>query len=784
VKGALQGPEMPALKTTQLIILFSAFLAGSTEPEQLQPVQTHFDELMHLIRTGNAYQRAEAISSFASIDDQRVVPVLMGLLEDQDDRVRVSAAHQLARLADTRSADALAKGLGNRGGNVRRYAAEGLAKIGSERHVPALVAAVMNHLPDPNTSDSESWHSAPALEAIGKLSSRAPPQIVELLGKISDESFVKDEDWWRLLEGVAKCLGQIGDKGAYDQLQEARKSLETTYQDYKMWYAVRKALADIEPEGSRFDRPAADILTTVRVFMASYEEIRQKWVQQLVDIGPSVIEDLEWTLRFKENRGDWDSERILVAITTLGQIGGPEATKVLRQYIERVLKQAAAEPRSTRGRAYPLRMAMLALLKAAPQKQTVEQILSLLPALDDFQQEYLMRDIFNAEAERIPPHIKVFLYSRILLGQEKAKSSGSYAPSAAAKLLGQIGGEEAGQALSEALLKCEDASVREAAARALGAIKDYDAIPPLIKAAALSGAPIAAIAAAMGTINDKRALPCLTTLQTRQDLRQTDRLCIAAGLARLGKDYDQNTAIVRKALPNSLELAQWLHDTETTKAVAVFVEDRQEYTRQRAISTLEAMGTKEAFDALTRFIDVERITDPRRLEELSAAVSRMAGELGDNSSKDYYAEIAAVSRAVRGWFQITAMAQPAPERRDTHELVKQQAALARKVWIAEASRRLDLAAKGEQEIWRCDIPGEAIRAVKDIFAPELVPVLRRVVHENHAKVSFHGTYKMVDFYLIRSLAAEILTDKMGTPYSFADADGRTHPGGWNPSQEQ
>ena len=772
---------MPALKTTFLGVLSSAFLAVGTDPAQLQPAQSDFDKLMQLIRTGNAYQRAEAIPVLARIDDSRVVPILTDLLKDEDNRVRVYAAQQLAHLADTRSADALAKALGDVNGNVRRYAAEGLAKIGDKQHVPALVAAVMNHLPDPNTSDSESWYSVPALEAIGKLSSKAPPDILELLGKISDESFVKDEDWWRLLENVARCLGQISDKAACDQLQQARKVLETSYQDYKMWYAVRKALAGIDPEGSRFDRPAADILATVRVMMASYEEIRQKWVQQLVNIGPGVIEDLEWTLRFRGNQNG-DVERTLVAIEALGEIGGAEAAKVLRQYIERQLRQQAENKLARRWTR--IRKVMLAMLQAEPTTQTAEYLLSLLPSLNDFEQEYLMQDTFRAQPGKIPQEIKVFLYTRILLIQRKQEPFGSYAPSAAAKFLGQIGGEEAGGALSEALLKSEDGRVREAAARALGGIKGYDAIPTLIKAAALTNAPVGAIAAAMGAINDKRALPALENLQSRERLRQIDRLCIAAALARLGKDYDQNAAIVRKALPDSLELAQWLHETKTIKAVAAFVQDPKEYTRQRAISTLEAMGTTEAFDALIRFIDIERITDPERLEQLSAAVSRMAAGLGDNSARDYYAEAAAVASAMRGWFQVTAMRQPPPHARDGYELIKKRAALARKVWIVEASRRLDLAAKQERETFQQDIPTEAIRAVEDIFAPELVPVLQRIVRESRAKVSFHGKDKMVEFYHIRSLAAEVLGRKTGTPYSFIDADGRSHPGGWNPSDER
>jgi HEAT repeat protein len=776
---------MRALKTIMLVILFSAFPISQLCKAQLaekMPAQSRFDELMHVIRTGNAYQRAETIPAFARIDDPRVVPALMDLLKDDDGGVRTYAAQQLARLADKRSADALAIALTDSVGNVRRYAAEGLAKIGNEEHVPVLVAAVMNHLPDPNTSGSESRYSVPVLEAISKLSSKAPPDILELLGKISDESLVKDQDWWRLLETVAKCLGQIGDKAAYDHLQQVRKALEANYQSYDTWYAVRKALAAIDPDNMPFDRPAADILNSAHPGMITDEYRYATWVHPLVELGTQAVPDIEWALRFKDEQSN---ERTRVAIEALGQIGGAEAGKVLRHCIERQLARAAEDPALLRTWSYPLRVTMLALLQAEPNRQTAERVLSLWPSLDDFQQEYLVHDIFRAEVERVPQEIKVFLYRRILLSQRKAKPAGRYSPCAAAKLLGQIGGEEAGQALSEALLESEDASVREAAARALGGIKDYDAIPALVKAAASANAPVGAIAAAMGTINDKRALPALENLRSRERLSQMDGICIAAALARLGKDYDQNAAIVRKALPDSLELARWLPDTKTIKAVAALVKHEQEYTQQRAISTLEGMGTKEAFEALTRFIDTERLTDPRWLVQLSAAASRMAGEMGDNSSKDYYAEVAAVSRAVPGWFQITARAQPLPEARDTYELIKRQAALARKVWIAEASRRLDLATKKEErETFQHDIPAEAIRAVEDIFAPELVPVLQRIVRENQAKVSFHGKDRMVEFYHVRSLAAGILSRKTGRPYSFIDADGRTHPGGWNPSHER
>ncbi len=194
----VKGDEMKTRGNACLVFVLlavSSALAAVATASARDP--NWFDELMQSFQRGNAYQRARAIPAFAQIEDSGVVPILAGLLDDPDDRVRANTAQQLARLADERSADALARVLSDSNGNVRRYAGVGLAKIGNERHVPALVASVVNHLPDPETSDCESRHSAPALEAIAKLSPHAPKEIVALLVRISDESVAEDQDWWR-----------------------------------------------------------------------------------------------------------------------------------------------------------------------------------------------------------------------------------------------------------------------------------------------------------------------------------------------------------------------------------------------------------------------------------------------------------------------------------------------------------------------------------------------------------------------------------------------------------
>jgi hypothetical protein len=128
--------------------------------------------------------------------------------------------------------------------------------------------------------------------------------------------------------------------------------------------------------------------------------------------------------------------------------------------------------------------------------------------------------------------------------------------------------------------------------------------------------------------------------------------------------------------------------------------------------------------------------------------------------------------------------RPRAEAASGFEAAKRLPALARKLWIAEATRRLDLAAKQQEPNWESEIDDSALRSIEDIFAPELTPVLERIAKESRAVVTSHGKYQFVKFYNVRSLAAKILSEKTGQPYTFVDVDGGTHPGGWEPSQEK
>jgi HEAT repeat protein len=703
---------------------------------------------------------------------------LIKLLKDNDSRVRANAAHQLARLADRRSAEALAQALGDSHANVRRWAAEGLARIGDERHVPALVRAVVNHLPDPNTDERESRSCIPALEVIGKLSSKAPAEIVALLSRIQAGRQMS-EDWWRLLEAAALSLAEIADPGTYEPLQQAREALEETHQDYRTWYAVCEALAAIDPENMAFDRPATDILYSVRPTKITQEGIKRRWVRPLAEQGETAIVDLDWALKFDGRRDSW---RKRVALEALGEIGGRSAATALRWCIQRICDFAQADEELQHPHPYHLRTALLALLKAEPTEETTEEISVFSQILDSFRQKHLMRDILNLKSHKVPERIKISLYKNVVLRPKGQKPLGERASAAAAESLAKIAGPKAGQVLSRALLHSDDDSTKEAAAYALGTIQDYDPVPSLLEAATMQNAPLGAIGKALGKRNDRRAVHALQTMMDGTGLSPSDRVWVAAALARLGKDCEQNAGIVREALPRSLEAAQWLHDKKTIDAVARFIEREDDHTRHRAIQALEAIGTEKAFDTLKQSIDPGQIGDPRVFQQLCEAAGRMADKLGHESTE--YCARAAVSKAVLDWSEMQQRALRQPEASDTYEVVKRYPALARQIWIAEATRRLELGAKPNAAAWEYLIPGQAIRAIANIFGPELVPVLERIAKQSTDKVTFLGMYRKVEFYNVRSLAAEILTEKTGRQYTFVDVDGRTHPGGWKPSQEQ
>lgn len=770
-----------------------------------------FEKLMEIIRNGNAYQRVNAIPGLAHLDHPEVVPVLIDLLKDENSQVRTYAAQQLSRLSDKRSTDAIVAALRDDVKDVRYYAAHTLLKIGTAEHVPALVDGVINNLPD-SANPQKDWSLQVMLEVIGKLSSNAPPRIVNLLGGIRGDNEVHKDMWW-FYEAIAICLEQIEDKAVYSELKRVDNILSNSKENYKAWYAFRKALASTTPTTDSFNRPAADILYSIRSFKITQEGIRELWILPLAKLSEGAIDDLAWAIQFESEQ---DRERINIAIQALGEIGGKRAAKVLREFIHSIMSKltnSAVDTPTVRSRtatprthipmpplpkmpvmsrnqkrlssrqSYSFRLALPALLKAELSSETSEEIIDLLSILD-MAQDYVLYDISKASVEKIPTNIKILFYKKILMEppREGHMGSNAYNVYKTAQLLKDIGGTKAGEALSESLLISGNPMARNAAATALGSIQGYDALPVLIQAARGKKASVASLAQALGRINNPKALKILEDMEGRDKLSEMDSLWLAASLARFGKDYDKNAEIVRNGLPASYEPMVFLNDTETINILIDKIKNGPIYGQ--AIQTLEGIGNREALTALGRLLEQDKISSPQRYRyrEIANTAARIAARL-EVDSQSYYSDIAIVSKAVLNWFEISQRPQPRPKDRPSFKIVERHDSLARKLWIAEAAKRLDSSAKEDKENYLTNITEQALSAIEPIYDSELIPVLERIVKESKSTVDFHGTYKIVRFYNIRSKAAKILTEKTGRQYTFIDFDGQSRPGGWLPSQE-
>jgi hypothetical protein len=399
--------------------------------------------------------------------------------------------------------------------------------------------------------------------------------------------------------------------------------------------------------------------------------------------------------------------------------------------------------------------------------------------LDDFEQERLVYEVSAVPREVIPLDVKTAFYRMALLGDAEVEPLGRYGAPRAADMLGQVGGVQAGVMLSAILFRTPNSGTAETAARALGTIEDYDAVPSLVEALGMPGAREDAIAQALGTIADARAIPALKQAARGERLDEQDRLWIAAALARLGQDYAENAAIIRAALPRSLEQAGWLRDDESIRAIGAFVGQGIGSVDQAALA-LERIGTTDALEILADKIELGVVSEPAVVREVAEAAQRIAERL-DDSSQVRWAQVATVAGAVRDSFAMMQRIAPMPRENRPPAVMATEPALARRLWIAEANRILDVAAREEGTAYR--ITDSAVLAIEPLFASELVPTFERISKEDREAASIQTVHGFARHYHVRSLAARILTERTGRPYTFVDVDGRTHPGGWDPSQE-
>lgn len=421
------------------------------------------------------------------------------------------------------------------------------------------------------------------------------------------------------------------------------------------------------------------------------------------------------------------------------KIGGQKASEVLLEYIENTTAQ---NKRKIPQDKYLVRQAYISLIIIS----SPDKVMNLISQVD----ELSINSAINTVIEAI-------------------------------NQLTEKGGQNSGDVLSKILLESTNQNYKMFAARGLGRIKDYNSLPPLAKAAESQNAPLGDIAQGLGMLNSEKTIPILENMSKRSNLSTEDRLWIAAAMARLGKDYEKNAEFIRSNLPKSLEQAKWLNDSKTIEALENLIVKEKNYY---AFETLGAIETKEAYGVFMKLLSIcDPENEDMELAELYSVASRMAGKLNFISDEKENSEKAITVNYVQRSFELSQMPQPIFMDPNNRKIVSSYPQFARMVWIKRAERKLDLASKGNSE--SDQIPDSAVNIIELFFDKELIPSLERIVKESKFMGSFQTKdFKFITSYYVRSLAAKILTEKTGKKYTFIDADGKEHAGGWYPGMEE
>ena len=161
--------------------------------------------------------RKAAVATLGKIGDERAVEPLIGVLSDDDWRVRWSAAEALGKIGDERAVEPLIEVLSYDDGdeNVHEAAAEALGEIGDERTVEPLIGM----LSDDNSRVRR--NAAGALDKLGWVPETDRQRAVYLIavedwksvvecGESAVNALIGALPFWWMTKAAAEALGEIG----------------------------------------------------------------------------------------------------------------------------------------------------------------------------------------------------------------------------------------------------------------------------------------------------------------------------------------------------------------------------------------------------------------------------------------------------------------------------------------------------------------------------------------------------------------------------------------------
>jgi HEAT repeat protein len=459
------------------------------------------EPLAHALSDDDQEVRREAATALGQIEDARAVESLRAALSDSAQEVRERAAEALGRVGDTRAVEALIVAFDDSAQEVRRRIAEALGQLGDTRAVEALIAAL---------KDSDAFVRGEVIQALGKLEDKRA--LISLVASLKDSNH-------EVRLRAAEALGRLGDKGALkpliaalgDSREEVR--LCATRSLGQIWELP--ALTQLGSRSWQNRLKAAEALgelgepRSVRPLIAalndSHPQVQSAVAAALGKIGKPAIQPLILALRDSNER---------MRARAAKALGGLGDTRVVESLIG-VLKDADA---SVRGE-------VVDALGRLGDPRAVEP---LIGALKDSNKR-----VRSTAAEALGKLEGAAVDSLLIA----IKNSDEQLRSGAAKALGEAQRKLKSKRVMEALLgtlKDSNVSVRRAAIKALGGLKDSQALMSLKNALRDIDWQVRLSATqALGRQGDDRAIePLITALE---DVNLEVRSGAAEALGDLGE---------------------------------------------------------------------------------------------------------------------------------------------------------------------------------------------------------------------------------------------------------
>ncbi len=243
-------------------------------------------------------------------EHERMVPVLMELLSDEDSRVRRVAASALKALGDKRAIPVLIESLSDEEPQVRLYAVEALGAWKDERAVPVLIEALNDEnflVQDAAEKALEGWQNERVVSALiealrneGSYSVRAT--VAGILESLGDKRAVPAliealHDWeLRVREAAASALGILRDRQAIPALMEALHNASSEREKaYLLDSLVRLRATDAIPQIVEELRNIEEESNPVRYYIWK-QEFPSGWIDRLLsedaDKNSKAMQDL------------------------------------------------------------------------------------------------------------------------------------------------------------------------------------------------------------------------------------------------------------------------------------------------------------------------------------------------------------------------------------------------------------------------------------------------------------------------------------------------------------